>query len=90
MAVTPLLRTVPTGTGIRLELGTWSYGNGTDLESAADDLVRRLSALAMSLRTHGVRFAPETGIPDREFIDFLWELSEIAHKPEAVRATLFG
>ena len=86
----PLLRTTVTDAGIRLELGTWSYGNGATLETAADDLVRRLSTLAMTLRTSGFSFIPEAGMPDRDFVDFLWELSEVADTPEAVRHTLFG
>ena len=90
MASMPLLRTTVTDAGIRLQLGTWSYGNGVSLEAAADDLVRRRPALATALRANGFKFIPEAGMPDREFVDFLWELSEVAEEPDAVRHTLFG
>lgn len=90
MAETPLLRTHVTPGGIRLELGTWSYGNGSSLESAADDLVRRLSAMALGLRSGAFRFTSETALPDREFLDFLWELSEMMDRPDDVRKRLFG
>ena len=87
---TPLLRSKATYGGVRLELGNWGYGSGRTLEAAADDLIRRLSTMALGLRNGAFRYSSETVLPDREFLDFLWELSEIADRPEDVRRKLFG
>src|SRR5215218_936981 len=43
----------------RLNLGGHVHGEGATLQEAADDLVRRLLALAMSLREAGFRISPE-------------------------------
>ena len=86
----PLLRTSPTGSGVRLELGSWTYGNGRDVAAAADDLVARLAKLAHDLRERGLRLPPELGMPEREYLDFLWELGDVADDPDAVRRRLFG
>jgi hypothetical protein len=90
MGAIPLLRTQVTGLGIRLELGTWCYGNGRTLPEAADDLVARLSSHATALRAGGMRFHSEMPMPDPALLDFLWELGDVAGKPEQVRARIFG
>jgi hypothetical protein len=90
MPPSPLLRTHVTGLGIRLELGTWSYGNGRTLQEAADDLVARLSSHALALRRGRLRFHSEMPLPDPALLDFLWELGEVADHPERVRAKVFG
>ena len=90
MSSIPLLRTTVTDAGIRLELGTWSYGNGATLETAADDLVRRLSDSRNDPSHQRVLIHSGSRHAGRDFVDFLWELSEVADTPEAVRHTLFG
>ncbi len=90
MGAIPLLRTHVTGLGIRLELGTWSYGNGRTLQEAADDLVARLATHAVALRGGGLRFHSEMPLPDPALLDFLWEIGEVAGDPDRVRARLFG
>jgi hypothetical protein len=89
MDAMPLLRTNITGAGIRLELGHWSYGNGRTLEEAADDLIVRLTAHALAVRAGGIRFHSEAPMLDRAYLDFLWELGELAGRGEDVRKHVF-
>jgi hypothetical protein len=90
MDAIPLLRTRVTGTGIRLELGEWSYGNGLTLEEASADLVARLTQHAAALRRSGLRLHSEAPRSDPAYLDFLWELGDLAGGPDAVRALIFG
>jgi hypothetical protein len=90
MGAVPLLRTHITGTGIRLELGDWTYGNGRTLAEASDDLVARLMAHAAALRGPGLRLHPEAPRSDHAFLDFLWELGEPGRGPDRVRSVIFG
>jgi hypothetical protein len=90
MDAIPLLRTRITGTGIRLELGEWSYGNGRTLEEASDDLVTRLTAHAAALRTSGLRAHAEAPRSDPAYLDFLWELGALPGGSDAIRALVFG
>lgn len=90
MDALPLLRTHLAGMGVRLELGSWSYGNGRTVEEAADDLVARLTIQARALRAGGFRLHPEVQPPDPAYLDFLWELGEVAGEPGRVRARVFG
>jgi len=90
MVQTPLLRTRPTGDGVRLELGRWSYGNGRDLATAADDLIDRLATLARGIRSGRYSIAPDLGVPEHDYLEFLWELGEVADKPEDIRRRVFG
>ncbi len=90
MDAIPLLRTRVAGMGIRLELGEWTYGNGRTLEEAADDLVARLTLHARAIRSGGMRFHPEGPLPDRAYLDFLWELGEPAIEQTRIRVVVFG
>jgi hypothetical protein len=90
MVESPLLRTQVTGGGIRLELGTWSYGNGPDLATAADDLLERLAMLAVRIRRGEFSCARELGPPDNDYLEFLWQVGEIADQPDRLRALVFG
>jgi hypothetical protein len=90
MAAIPLLRTRVTGTGIRLELGEWSYGNGRTLDEASADLVERLMALAAALRQSGLRIHSEAPRSDPAYFDFLWELGGLAGGSDAIRELVFG
>jgi hypothetical protein len=86
----PLLRTHLTGSGIRLELGQWSYGNGRTLQEAADDLVARLTAQGRAIHAGRIRFGSELGVPDPAYLRFLWQLGELADRPETIREQIFG
>jgi hypothetical protein len=73
----------------RLNLGGHVHGEGTTLQEAADDLVRRLLALAMSLRSGaGFRFSPEMPV-DLRWFEFLYELGAIAACGEDIRERVF-
>jgi len=74
----------------RLNLGGYVHGEGTTLQEAADDLVRRLLALAMSLRSGaGFRVSPEVPGVDLRWFEFLYELGSIAADGGDMRARLF-
>ena len=74
----------------RLNLGGHVHGEGATLQEAADDLVRRLLALAMSLRSGaGFRVSPEVPGVDLRWFEFLYELGAIAARGEDIRARVF-
>jgi hypothetical protein len=74
----------------RLNLGGYVHGEGTTLQEAADDLVRRLLALAMSLRSGaGFRVSPEVAGVDLRWFEFLYELGAIAARGEDIRDRVF-
>jgi hypothetical protein len=74
----------------RLDLGGQIHGDGATLQEAADDLVRRLLALAMSLRSEaGFRVSPEVPGVDLRWFEFLYELGTIAARGEDIRARVF-
>jgi hypothetical protein len=85
----PPLQVRANGLGCRLSLGGLSYGDGDTLQDAADDLVRRLLNLAMCTRSSGMTFSPEMA-PEPRWLDFLWELGEIAGRGGDIRHRLFG
>jgi hypothetical protein len=76
--------------GCRLSLGGWAYGDGQTLQQAADDLVTRLLAIALSFRRTGFTFSSELGLPDRAWLEFVWELGEAAARGEDIRPRVFG
>jgi hypothetical protein len=65
-----------------------THGEGTSLQEAADDLVRRLLALAMMVRD-GARSSSEFP-PDSGAVSFVHELAEIAAGGGDIRERLFG
>ena len=85
----PPLQVRANGPGCRLSLGGLSYGDGDTLQDAADDLVRRLVNLAMCTRSSGMTFSTEVA-PDPRWLEFLWELGEIAARGGDIRHRLFG
>jgi hypothetical protein len=87
---TPALDVHETRTGCRLSLAGLTYGNGRTLQEAADDLVSRLLGIVLALRTSGLSFASECGVPDRRLLDFIWELGEISACGEDIRERVFG
>ena len=74
---------------MRLQLGSFTRGEGPSLQDAADDLIGRLLGLAMALRSSGFRVSGEVW-PDLETMTFLYELAEIADAGGDIRARVFG
>jgi hypothetical protein len=75
--------------GVRLHLGSVAYGDGSSLQEAADDLVRRVLVLGRAFRTSGFTVSLEVA-HDVAAVSLLWELDEIAAAGGDVRARLFG
>ena len=69
----------------RLYLAGDAWGDGATLQEAADDLVARVMRLARAIRTGGWTWAQELGPPDWRWLDFLYELGEIAERGGDVR-----
>jgi hypothetical protein len=44
----------------------------------------------MAIRASGLAWSPEGGPPDRPWLDFLWELGELASHGNDIRLRLFG
>ena len=86
----PTLRVRETHGCCRLSLEGYAYGDGSTLQEAADALVAHLLNLAMSLRSSGVRISTELGPPDFRWLDFVYELGEIAAAGGDIRERIFG
>jgi hypothetical protein len=74
---------------VRLQLGGLARGEGPSLQEAADDLIRRLLALVIAFRSSGFKASCELR-PDRETLDFLYELGELAAAGGDIRERVFG
>jgi hypothetical protein len=74
---------------VQLHLSGLARGEGPSLQDAADDLIRRLLALVMVLRSGGFRCSAEAQ-PDLQAMDFLFELGEMAAGGGDIRARVFG
>jgi hypothetical protein len=87
---TPALSISEVAGRCRLNLGGQVHGEGATLQDAADDLVSRLLALAMSFRSEaGFRVSPEVPGFDLRWFEFLYELGAIAARGEDIRARVF-
>ena len=87
---TPALSISEVAGRCRLNLGGQVHGEGATLQEAADDLVRRLLALAMSFRSEaGFRVSPEVPGVDLRWFEFLYELGTIAARGEDIRDRVF-
>jgi hypothetical protein len=87
---TPVLSVRDVGGRCRLSLGGHVQGEGTTLQEAADDLMRRLLALAMSLRSGtGFRVSPDGPRVDLRWFEFLYELGAIAARGGDIRERVF-
>jgi hypothetical protein len=53
-------------------------GDGATLQEAADDLVARVMRQAEALRTGGFRYAKDMSPPDPRWVEFLYEVGDIA------------
>jgi hypothetical protein len=87
---TPTLRLAERDGRCRLSLGGRAHGDGATLQEAADDLIARLLHTALCIRSSGLGPAAELGPPDRPWLDFVWELGELAARGEDVRGRVFG
>jgi hypothetical protein len=74
---------------VRLQLHRVTHGEGTTLQEAADDLVRRVLGLALAFRANGVACSAEVP-PDLPAVNFVYELGEIAAAGGDIRERLFG
>jgi hypothetical protein len=89
LGFTPSLAVTESGGSVRLQLDRIAHGEGTSLQEAADDLVRRLLTLALAFRANGMTASRELP-PDLEAVDFIAELAEIAAAGGDIRERVFG
>jgi hypothetical protein len=89
MSYTPSLIVTEREGRVRLQLAGIAQGNGASLQEAADDLVRRVLAMAMAFRAGGFRISTEVR-PDLETMSFLYELGALAAAGGDIRVRLFG
>jgi hypothetical protein len=74
----------------RLGLGGQIHGEGATLQDAADDLIRRLLAVSLALRTDGFRVSAEAPGLDLRWFEFLYELGSIAAGGGDIRDRVFA
>jgi hypothetical protein len=77
------------GGRVRLNLGGFARGEGSSLQEAADELIRRILELALAFRSSGCAATRELR-PDLETMNFLYELGEIAAAGGDIRARVFA
>jgi len=87
---TPPLTLREHGHHCRLRLAGDAWGDGATIQEAADDLVARVVRQANALKRDGCACARELGVPDRRWLDFLCEVSEIAERGGDVRRRTVG
>jgi hypothetical protein len=87
---TPSLNVRELDRGCRLSLGGLAYGDGATLQEAGNALVARVVALAVACYRAGVSIPAEGGPPDMHWLDFLYEVGEIAARGGDVRARVLG
>jgi hypothetical protein len=78
------------GGGCRLRLANDAWGDGPTLQEAADDLVARVVRHATALRAGGSTCSKELGPPDLRWLDFLYEVGELAASGSDVRQRIVG
>jgi hypothetical protein len=86
---TPPLEVHETAGGCRLSVGEIS-GHGCTLQDAADDLISRLLRLAMAFRMRGLGFTLEGALPERAWLEFVWERSELAARGDDIRGRVLN
>ena len=88
---TPSLTVREHGDRCRLSLAGDAWGEGATLQEAADDLVARVIQHAKALRSAGLVCARELGgAVDHRWLDFLYEVGEIAARGGDVRSRVVG
>jgi hypothetical protein len=78
------------GRHCRLRLAADAWGDGATLQEAADDLVARVLRQAKALRGNGWICGNELSPRDRRWLDFLYEVGEIAERGGDVRRLIVG
>jgi len=73
---------------VRLQFGTLARGEGTTLQAAGDDLIRRLLELVMAVRSSGFTVSGELRM-DLESMDYLFALGEFAAAGGDIREWVF-
>jgi hypothetical protein len=73
-----------------LSLGGALQGEGDTLQEAADDLVGRLLKVAFCYRRSGFAPPAELGAFDLRWVEFFWELGELAARGGDVRERALG
>jgi hypothetical protein len=89
-AVDPPLDVCEVGGRVRLTLAGITQGEGSTLQAAADDLVRRVRLIATVFRSSGIGPVSSECPLAAPLLDFLFELGEIAARGDDVRPRLFG
>jgi hypothetical protein len=87
---TPPLVVREHGGRCRLWLGGEAWGDGATLQQAADDLIARVLRHALALRSAGFAATRDVATSDRNWLGFLYEVSEIAARGGDVRGRVFG
>ena len=85
----PALNITEAGGRVCLNVGGLAQGEGSSLQEAADDLIRRMLELALAFRSSGCVTSRELR-PDLETMNFLHELGEIAAAGGDIRARVFA
>jgi hypothetical protein len=90
-AWTPPLYVTETAGRCRLWMSGCAYGDGTTLQEAADDLVRRVLDLAAHLRT-GALLGTSTDLPrpDERVVSLLHDVGRLAADGGDVRGRVLG
>jgi hypothetical protein len=86
---TPPLEVSSVAGRCRLHLGRYAHGNGDTLQDAGDDLVSRLLSLALCFRS-GFTTSTELPPPDLRWLNFVYEVGDIAARGGDVRERIFG
>jgi hypothetical protein len=74
----------------RLRLGKDAWGDGATLQEAADDLVVRVMRHAEALRAGGFTYPKDLSPPDPRWLEFLYEVGDIAARDGDVRQRIVG
>lgn len=89
-AYTPSLSVFEHDGRVGLGLAGFGQADGATLQEAADELVRRLLAIAMALRAGDVFPRSTECLVDPAQLAFVWELGLIAASGGDIRSRLFG
>lgn len=74
--------------GVRLELEAITSAEGSTLQDAGDELVRKVLTIVMALGQQGGLGGPSLR-PDPRLLNYLWKLSAIAVAGGDIRDALF-
>ena len=87
----PTLWVSESGGRVRLGIDGLLSADGPTLQDAADALVQRVLAVALTIRCDGLGgFGSGIGRPNLELVAYIWELGEFAAHGGDIRERLFG